>query len=134
MSNSKELKTTTGCHKILLVTFRNNLEEIALFMRTKEIITRTFWSEVTNLQSRYSNNECAKLLLTKWEDKVEEDPRFFAIVVEDHFRQSPEHYKSILSELDEEYRKQGSSPGSRPNLGEFVILFPLIRRYIQNHS
>ena len=53
---------------------------------------------------------------------MEEDPTFFAKVVEGHFLQSPEHYKSILSKLDEENRRQNGSPASRQKLGESVLL------------
>jgi len=126
MSKSKELKTITRCHEVLQGTFRNNLNAIAQFMRTKEIIAKKVWSEVTDLQSRYSKDERAQLLLREWEDKVEEDLSLYVEVVENHFRQSPEHYKTILFKLDEEYRKQGGSPGCRQNPGEFVVLFPLM--------
>jgi len=130
MSNSKELNTITRCHKVLQVTFRNNLGAIAQFMLTEDIIAREVWRDVTSLTSRYSDNECAQLLLRKWGDKVEEDPSLYAKVVEDYFRQSPERYKTILPELDEEYRKQGGDPGYRQNPGEFV-LFSLMWMYIQ---
>ena len=122
MSNSKELKAVTRCRGDLRITIRNNLDEVAQFMEEEEVITKDVSREATDTRSMHSSDNRAKELLRRWEDKVEEDPSFFAKVVEGHFRQRPEHYKNILSKLDEEYRRQGGSPDSRQKLGELVLL------------
>ena len=105
----------------LRITIRNNLDRVAQFMEEKEIITREMWREATDTGCVQGADSRAKVLLRRWGDKVEEDPSFFAKVVEGHFRQSPEHYKSILSKLDEDNSK-GSSPANRQKLGELVLL------------
>ena len=121
MSNLKELNTVTICREDLRITIRNNLDRVAQFMQVEDIITRETWREATDTKSSADNR--AKELLKKWEEKVEEGPRFFTKVVEEHFRQSPEHYKSILSKLDEEYRRQGGSPAfGQRKLGKLVLL------------
>ena len=121
MSNSKELKTVTILREDLRITIRNNLDRVAQFMQVEDIITRETWREATDTKSSADNR--AKELLKKWEDKVEEDTSFYTEVVEGHFRQNPEHYKSILSKLDEEYRRQGGSPAFRQRkLGKLVLL------------
>ena len=58
------------------------------------------WREATDIKSIHSVDNRAEERLKMWEDKVEENPSFLAKVVEGHFRQRPEHYKSILSKLD----------------------------------
>ena len=123
MSNFKELKTVTRCWRDLQITIHDNLDRVAEFMLVEEIITGEMWSEATDTRSMNSAAYHAEKLLRRWYDKVQVDPSFFTKVVEGHFRQSSEHYRSILSKLDEVYGRQGGSPAYRQKLGELVITF-----------
>ena len=78
MSDSIELTTIGRCHDQILSTFRNNLEDIALFMRNEGIINKKIYHEVTDT-TRLSDDDRAKILLRKWEDKVEEDTKSIII-------------------------------------------------------
>ncbi len=102
MSDSKELTTIGRCHDQILSTFRNNLEDIALFMRNEGIINKKIHHEVTDT-TRQSDDDRARILLRKWEDKVEEDTKHYHKVVE-YFKSRPGNFEAVLTKLNTEYK------------------------------
>ncbi len=107
MSDSRELTTIGRCHDQILSTFRNNLEDIALFMRNEGIINKKIHHEVTDT-TRQSDDDRARILLRKWENKVEEDTKHYHKVVE-HFKSRPRNFEAVLTKLNTEYRSLDQS-------------------------
>ncbi len=100
MNNSVELRTIGRCHDKILSTFRNNLEDIALFMRNEAIINMEIYHEVTDA-TRLSDDKRARILLRKWENRVEEDTKHYHKVVE-YFKLRPGDFEAVLTKLNTE--------------------------------
>ena len=107
MSDSIELTTIGRCHDQILSTFRNNLEDIALFMRNEGIINKKIHHEVTDT-TRQSDDDRARILLRKWEDKVEEDTKHYHKVME-YFKSRPGVFEAVLTKLNTKYTSLGSA-------------------------
>lgn len=107
MSDSKELRTLLECTEILKICFRNNCNDIALFLRKTGIINQERYHEVTDIKSKWSRDEKARMIQQNLEDKVEEDEQNYTVFV--RYLASKTRYKKLKKSLYAEYTKQGIS-------------------------
>jgi len=98
-----ELKTLLNCREQLTVVVRNNLEDIASFLKRNDIISYEKYREVTDIKSNKTDEEKAKIVLGQLSDKVQEDTSFYSIFTA--YLRSKKQYSKITERLNEEYSK-----------------------------
>ena len=80
MDSSLELKILSKCREQVVSTIRNNLEEIAGHLYEKDVITFEIYREATDTTiSHCTDNEIAKTILRRLQDKVQEDSKYYYI-------------------------------------------------------
>ena len=78
MASSPELSTLVKYRERLIVVIRNDIEAIASFLKTEDIINHQIYREGTNTKSGHSDDERAKIIFRGLEDKVEEDAKCYS--------------------------------------------------------
>ena len=106
MASSPELMTLVKCHEQLTVVIRNNLQAIARFLFTEEIISHETYREVTDSKSCHTDHERAKIILRCLEDKVQEDAKYYSLFYE--YLSEENHFKltSQMNEVIVRFRKK----------------------------
>ena len=99
MASSPELMTLVKCHEQLIVVIRNNLQAIARFLFTEEIISHETYREVTDSKSYRTDYERARITLRCLEDKVQEDVSYYSIFYDCLSKE--QHFK-LISQMNEE--------------------------------
>ena len=107
MESTRELETLIECNEYLKVCFRNNLDDIAWFLRQKCIIKHEKYRESTDIKSALSMDEKAHIILQALQDKVQEDKDCFHTFLE--YLSSKQKYFKLKESVCEEYDKQGIS-------------------------
>ena len=100
MDSSPEFKTLFKYRQQLTVLIRNNLEDIACFLYDKEIIDHEKYREVTDSKSGKTDNERAKIIFHRLEDKVEEDTSYFLTFCD--YLKSKRKYSKISAQMSED--------------------------------
>ena len=100
MDSSPELKILLKYHEEVVVIIRNNLEEIARYLRRNDVITRQIYREATDSNSYHTDHDRAKTILRRLEDKVEEDTRHYYIFYS--YLESKNEYSKITAQMNEE--------------------------------
>ena len=100
MDSSPELKILLKYHEQVVVIIRNNLEEIARYLRRNDVITRQIYREATYGKSYHSDHDRAKIISHRLEDKVEEDAEFYYIFYS--YLESKKEYSKLTALISEE--------------------------------
>ena len=100
MDSSPELKILLKYHDQVVVIIRNNLEEIARYLRRNDVITRQIYREATYVKSYHTDHDRAKIVLNRLEDKVEEDTRHYYIFY--NYLESKKEYSKLTAQISEE--------------------------------
>ena len=100
MESSPESKILLKYHEQVTVIIRNNLEEIARYLRTNDIIKVETYREATDSKSCRTDHDRAKIVLRRLEDKVEEDTRYYYIF--HNYLKSKKEYSKITALMNEE--------------------------------
>ena len=100
MDSSPELKILLKYHEQVVVIIRNNLEEIARYLRRNDVITRQIYREATYGISYHTDHGRAKIILHRLEDKVEEDARYYYIFY--NYLESKKEYSKLSALMSEE--------------------------------
>ena len=99
MDSSPELKILLKYHEQVVVIIRNNLEEIARYLRRNDVITRQIYREATYGNSYHTDHDRAKIILRRLEDKVEEDTRHYYIFYS--YLESKKEYSKLTALISE---------------------------------
>ena len=100
MDSSSELKILLKYHEQVTVIIRNNLEEIARYLRRNDVINGQIYREATDSKSYHTDHDRAKIVLRRLEDKVEEDTRYYYIFYS--YLESKKEYSKIIAQMNEE--------------------------------
>ena len=99
-SSPPELKILLKYHEQMVVIIRNNLEEIACYLHTNDVITRQIYREATDSNSHHTDHNRAKKIFRRLEDKVEEDAKYYYIFYS--YIESRKEYSKISALMREE--------------------------------
>ena len=105
MDDSKELDTLLECRFILITSIRNNLQDISVFLRKENIISKQTFDEVTDVASVVSREYRAQIILRQLENKIEEDDAIFKKFMK--YISTKGQYSRLRTTLAAEYSKQG---------------------------
>ncbi len=86
------------------LTIRNNLNEVAKFLKDEKIIRDSIYDQVTDPESRSTEAILAKIVFRELRNKVEEDDKIYKKFVE-HLRNKIDCEKTV-TDLDYTYDKQ----------------------------
>ncbi len=101
--NNLGLSTLENCQEQVTFTIRNNLDNIAQFLRNKKIIDRKMYKKITNVYK--SEDDRAGMIFQKLCDKVQEDCNIYEMFVK-HIRGYPDSgAKKTIAMLDERYKE-----------------------------
>ena len=100
MDSSPELKILLKYHEQVVVIIRNNLEEIARYLRRNDVITHQIYREATDSKSYHNDYDRAKIILHRLEDKVEEDAKHYYIFYS--YLESKKEYSKTTALMSEE--------------------------------
>ena len=101
--NNLGLSTLENCQEQVTFTIRNNLDNIAQFLRNKKIIDRKMYKKITNVYK--SEDDRAGMIFQKLCDKVQEDCNIYEMFVK-HIRGYPDSgAKKTVAMLDERYKE-----------------------------
>ncbi len=120
------LQTLDKNEKQVLITIRNNLDSIALYLREAKIIDRDLCREVTNPDALQPDHKRAKKVYDELVKKVEEhDARYSTFIECLHKCETCDHTISVLEstfyELKKENEKtQGDKVSVQPHQGKII--------------
>ena len=86
------------------LTIRNNLNEVAKFLKDEKIIRRSIYNQVTDPESRSTVAILAQIVFRELRNKVEEDDEIYKKFVE--YLRNEIASKKTVTELDRTYDKQ----------------------------
>ncbi len=86
------------------LTIRNNLYEVAKFLKDEKIIRRSIYNQVTDPESRSTVDILARIVFRELRNKAEEDDEMYKKFVE--YLRNEIASKRTVTELDRTYDKQ----------------------------
>ncbi len=84
------LNTLLECHQQLVLFVRNNLGDVSLFLRQKNIIDQEMFLDVSNPQASSTDDVKAKVVVRALQKKVEEDEAYFDIFLKQLIEKYPD--------------------------------------------
>ena len=108
------LDALVNCNGRVKNTIRNHLDDIADYLRKKDIIDLALYNEVTNPRPLETEEIRAALVYRRLQNMVQGDENYFLIFMK-YLRKYPQKFKKITIMLDRAYGENGGRISDNPN-------------------